>query len=100
MSCIVLLVIFGLIMLASASSNLGKTKFNDTYYYVTHQMLYGASLGVIGFLLGYFIYYQSYRKFAFIFLIISLGILALVFTPLGIQAKGAARWIAIGPVSF
>jgi cell division protein FtsW len=99
-SAIGLLVIFGLVMLGSASSNLGKAKFGDAYYYLKHQLIYGLVLGVIGFAAGALVYYQRYKKFAFIMLIATITLLALVFTPLGVQAKGAARWLAFGPVVF
>jgi len=95
-----LLVVFGLVMLASASLNLGKSKFDDSYYYIKHQTLYGVSVGVVGFFLGFFIYYRHYRRFAFLFLLGSIVLLVLVFTPLGVQAKGATRWLALGPLTF
>lgn len=99
-AALVTLVIFGLAMLASASSNLGKTQFNDTYYYLKHQILYGLSFGIIGFLAGYFLYYQNFKKIAFILLLISLAALILVFTPLGLQARNTSRWLRLGPLSF
>ncbi len=98
--CVAILVVFGLVMLSSASSDLGKIKFNDTYYYLKHQLLYGLSLGVVGFLAGLFINYRVWRKLAPIILLASLGLLILVFTPLGFSHGGATRWIDIGPLSF
>lgn len=97
---IVMLLVFGLVMLGSVSSNLGKIKFNDSYYYLKHQLLYGFSIGIIGFLSGFFINYQFYRKISFLLLCINLVFLVLVFTPLGISANSANRWIKIGPASF
>ncbi|MGC9968914.1 MAG: putative peptidoglycan glycosyltransferase FtsW [Minisyncoccia bacterium] len=97
---VVILVIFGLAMLASASSNLGKTSFNDTYYYLKHQIIYGISFGIIGFAAGYFFYYGNWKKIAFIALLISLAALILVFTPLGLQARNTSRWLRLGPLSF
>ncbi len=99
-SCIAILVLFGLLMLSSASSDLGKIKFNDTYYYLKHQLLFGLSFGIIGFSLATFINYRFWRKLAVPLLLVSLGLLILVFTPLGIFHGGAARWIDIGPLSF
>ncbi len=95
-----LLIIIGLAALASASSDLGELKFGDAYYYLKHQALYGLSLGLLGFYLGYILNYRSYKKFAFIFLILSLGALALVFSPLGVASGGAQRWIAVGPITI
>lgn len=100
LATVFLLTIFGMAMLASASSELGKIKFNDSYYYLQHQILYGLSVGLVGFFLGSFINYQHYKKFAFIFLIISVICLALVFTKFGVEVRNATRWIQIGPISF
>jgi cell division protein FtsW len=97
---IVILVVFGLAMLASASSNLGKTQFNDTYYYLKHQILYGISVGIVGFLVGYYVYYGHWKKVAFILLLMSLAALVLVFTPFGLQANNTSRWLRLGPLSF
>lgn len=95
-----LLVIFGLAALASASSDLGELKFGDAYYYLKHQALYGLSLGLAGFAAGYILNYRVYRKFALVFLILSLGALALVFSPLGVASGSAQRWIQLGPVTI
>jgi len=97
---VLLLVVFGLIMLSSASSDLGKLKFNDTFYYLKHQIYYGLSLGIVGFLAGYFIYYKKLQNISMYLLIFSIIFLVLVFTPLGIRAGGATRWINIGPISI
>ena len=101
-ACFGLLVMFGLIMLASASAGLGKADFNDSYYYLRHQIYYGLSLGVIGFLLASKVYYGFYksRLFSVGFLIFTCVLLALVFSPLGLSAGGATRWLNLGPFSF
>lgn len=95
-----ILIVFGLSMLASASSDLGKTQFNNSYYYLEHQIMYGLSLGVIGFLLAYYIPYQRFRRIAIVFLLVSLAALVLVFTPLGSLVNNTNRWIRLGPLSF
>ena len=98
-SCVVILVVFGLVMLSSASSDLGKIKFNDTYFYLKHQLLYGLSLGILGFLVGSLIYYRWWQKLAVPLLLLSLLALILVFTPLGFSHGGANRWLNLGPLS-
>jgi cell division protein FtsW len=95
-----ILTIFGLAMLASASSDLGKMKFNDSYYYLKHQIFYGLSVGIVGFALGYLIYYRYLKKIAFPLLILSIGTLTLVFTKFGLELQNANRWLKIGPLSF
>ncbi|MEK7507484.1 MAG: putative peptidoglycan glycosyltransferase FtsW [Patescibacteria group bacterium] len=100
LTLVVILTLFGLAMLASASSELGKIRFNDSYYYLKHQALFGLSLGVIGFLAASFFRYQYLKKFALPFLIINLIALVLVFTSIGLEARNANRWLKIGPLSF
>ncbi len=94
--CAVLLTVFGLIMLSSASSDLGKIDFNDTFYYLKHQIVYGLSLGILGFLLGFFVDYRFWRKIATPLLIINLLLLILLFTPLGLSHASSNRWLNIG----
>lgn len=95
-----LLVLFGLAILASASSEIGKIKYNDSYYFLKHQLLYGATLGALGFCAGLFIPYAWYRKVSFILLAGTIALISLVFTPLGIRAGGATRWLGFGSFSF
>ncbi len=99
-SCVVLLTVFGLAMLSSASSDLGKSKFNDTYHYLKHQLFYGLIPGIIGFLIASYFYYRNWEKLAVTFLLISLVGLILVFTPLGFSHGGANRWLNIGGFSI
>lgn len=87
-------------MLSSASSDLGKIKFNDTYFFLKHQIIYGLSLGVLGFLMASNFYYQNWRKITFYALLINIAFLILIFTSLGVSHQGASRWLDIGPFSF
>lgn len=95
----VMLTIFGLAILSSASSDLGKIKFDDAFYYLKHQIYFGLALGVVGFVAGFFIYYKKWQPISFILLIISIIGLILVFTPLGFKSGGATRWLNIGSIS-
>ncbi|HDH31676.1 MAG TPA: cell division protein FtsW [Candidatus Wolfebacteria bacterium] len=98
--CIVLLTIFGLVMLSSASSDLGKKKFDDTFYYLKHQLIYGLSLGIFGFLAASGIYYRKLERYAVPFLIINIVLLILIFTNLGSSHGLATRWLDLGFFSF
>ncbi len=94
------LVIFGLVMLASASSDLGQAKFGDSYFYLKHQIFYGLSFGILGFLFASNFYYRNYQKISVLLLLLSIIILISVFSPLGISSGGSKRWINFGPLSF
>ena len=90
----------GLAFLLSASTPLSQLRFNSPYHFFNHQIIFGLIPGIIGFLLGYFIYYRRWFKLAVPLLLISLILLLLVFTPLGIEKKGATRWLDIFGFSF
>ncbi len=97
---IVILTVVGFVVLLSASFIMGKNDFNDPYYYLKHQLLWGGLLGVIGATITSFIYYRFWEK-ASLFLIFAAIIgMILVFTPLGMELNGARRWIEVGGVSF
>ena len=98
--CVFLLVVFGLIMLSSASSNMAQNQFGDSYYYLKHQALYGLGIGLIGFFLASRIYYGFYQKIAIPLLLLAILGLFLIFTPLGLEAGGAERWLKFGPVTL
>ena len=93
--------VFGWLMLASASSVLAQKYFNDAFYFVKHQMLYGGLIGLGTFLVGYFVPYRFWRRLAFPAIVLALVLLVLVFVPgLSVSAGGASRWIGIGPLTL
>lgn len=95
-----LLTLFGLVMLTSASSDLGKAKFGDSYYYLTHQLYYGLAFGFFGFFLGLSIYFGLWEKFGTPLLILNIVLLLLVFSSLGVSIKGGDRWLGFGQFTF
>jgi len=95
------LLILGLIILFSASFVVSYEDRGSSSYYFLHQLIYGAGIGLIAFLVFQRINYRFWKKFALILFFISLVLLVLVFVPgLGYSHAGAQRWIAIGDVSF
>lgn len=95
------LVLFGFVMLASASYPLGLDRFNDGYYFVVHQLIFGLLPGAVGFFVASRIPYTTYRRYAGIMLIISLVLLTLVFIPgIGLTYGGARSWISLGAFSL
>ena len=100
MALVFVLVLFGLVMLSSAGSELGKIRFNDSYYYLKHQVYNGLIVGLIGFFLAYKIRYQYYKKLALPLLIGTFVLLGLIFTSFGVALGGATRWLSFGPITF
>ncbi|MEK7478739.1 MAG: putative peptidoglycan glycosyltransferase FtsW [Patescibacteria group bacterium] len=93
---IFIIIAFGLVMLASASSDLAKMEFGNSYFYLNHQLLYGLLPGLIGFFIASNIYYQNYKKLIIPLFILNIILLVLVFSPLGVTSGGASRWLNIG----
>ncbi len=94
------LVVFGLVMLTSASSDVAKVQYGNSFYYLTHQILFGLLPGLVGFLLGVFLDYKIWQKISLYLLIVGVAFLLMVFTPLGYQAYGADRWLRIAGFGF
>ena len=98
---VLLLSIFGLIMISSASVVVSYNNFGYNHYYLSHQFFYGFIPGMILLFLFQKIDYHIFKKYALIFLILTIIFLFLVFIPaFGYDLKGANRWINIGDFSF
>jgi cell division protein FtsW len=95
------LIVFGLIMIASAGVAYSQTRFGDQYYFFKHQLLYGIIPGLLVLYLFQRIDYRYWKKVGVILFLASLIFLVLVFIPgIGAQIYGASRWIKLGPLSF
>jgi cell division protein FtsW len=94
------LLIFGLVMLFSASSVVSYARFGNTYHYFLRQ-LWGLSAGLICFFIAFKVNYHQWKKFAGFFLLLCIVLLLLVFIP-GLRAEyGTARsWINVFGFSF
>lgn len=94
---VIFFVIFGLVMLSSASSVIAYKQFGSSYALVTHQLLYGVLPGLILFFIASKIDYHKYKRFAPLFLFIIFGLLIAVLIPgVGRVLGGARRWISVG----
>lgn len=96
-----ILAVFGLVMLSSASVALSYQKWNDNYYLLKHQILFGLLPGLFLFFFAYKIDYRKWEKPAFIILIAIILLLASVFIPgLGAGIGNAKSWISIWKITF
>lgn len=98
---IAFLVVFGIVILASVSAPLSQTKIGNSYYFLNHQIVYGLLPGLVLGFLAFKIRLEKIKKWAPAFLLLNLFLLVLVFVPkIGMEAKGASRWLDLGPISF
>ncbi|MEK7172993.1 MAG: FtsW/RodA/SpoVE family cell cycle protein, partial [Patescibacteria group bacterium] len=90
-----IIIIFGLVMLFSASLAVAYNKYGDSYYIFRRQIFFLA-LGAIVYWLFSKIDYHRWKKYAFFMLIFSIVLLTLVFIP-GLQGDwGTANsWISV-----
>ncbi len=92
---VIFLLLFGLIMVYSASSYESSLKFNDSAYYLKNQAR-ATALGFICMLIVSRIDYHFWRITAVPVYLGSLFLVFLVLTPLGVTRNGARRWLDVG----
>lgn len=96
-----ILVVFGLVMLASASAPMGYAKFGDTYFFVKKQLLFGLLPGLFLLLVLAKINYRFLQKFGGVLYFFSLIALCLVFIPgIGLVINGSKSWVQLFGLSF
>lgn len=95
------LVLFGVVMIFSASyySTMTSEAFhNDMFYYLKRQGMW-AVMGIAGMIVCMNVPYQFWKRFAFLFYMIS-NFLLVILPFVGKNVKGQTRWIEIGPIQF
>lgn len=92
---VMFLLLFGLIMVYSASSYEASLKFNDSAFYLKNQAR-ATALGFIAMLIISRIDYHIWKGPAFLIYLGSLFLVFLVLTPLGVVRNGARRWLDVG----
>lgn len=90
-----ILVVFGIVMVFSASFYWSMAKFGSTFGYLFKDLAY-ASAGIILMLILSKIDYRIFKKFYVHIFVISILLLLALMTPLGKETNGATRWIDLG----
>lgn len=96
---IVALVFIGIIMVFSASWPEAMVDFKDGYHFFRKQLI-AAGAGFIGMIVLMNFNYRYLKKLALPIYFMSLLSGVLLFTPLGVELKGATRWINLGFTTF
>jgi len=91
---VIFLIAFGLIMIYSTSSYEATGELGDSTYYLRHQ--FTATLaGVVVMVLTILVDYHRWEKYAFVGMAVSIVLIFLVLTPMGVEVNGARRWIRV-----
>lgn len=95
-----ILIVFGLLMVFSASNVVATYKYNDAYYFLKRQLIFS----VIGIAVMFFfikVNINKIFKITNILFIISIALLILVLIPgIGVVRGGARSWIGFGSFSI
>ena len=90
-----LLCLIGAVFVYSASNYVAEIDYSDKFFYLKKQLI-GYFLGAVAFIATSLVSYEKLKKYSLLIVIASIIMLILVLTPLGKEAYGAKRWIAIG----
>ena len=97
---IIILALFGLIMIYSASSIWAEYKFNDSFHYVKYQLIFFMISSILMYIVSkidYEFYYNNSNKL----LVICLILLILVLIPgIGSVRNGSRSWFGIGSLGI
>lgn len=92
---VITLTLIGVVMVYSASAPEATLRFDDGAYYVKRHAMW-AFFGMFVFFGIMHIDYHLWKKYSFFLYIVAIFLGLMVYTPLGIELKGARRWIDIG----
>ncbi|MDR1213372.1 MAG: putative lipid II flippase FtsW [Propionibacteriaceae bacterium] len=94
------LVGFGVVMVASASSVIAQSNFGDAYHYGKRQLQFALAGLVLAWLLSR-LTTKWLRRLAWPSLALALALLMLsILTPLGVEVSGNRNWLRFGPAQF
>ncbi|MEF8847450.1 MAG: putative lipid II flippase FtsW [Candidatus Paceibacterota bacterium] len=97
---VLLLIITGILVLSSASASASWEEFNNTSYFLRHQLL-GLFIGLTMALLAFKIPLKLFKKYSLWLYVGALTLTGSIFLPfLGVRIGGSARWLQIGSFAF
>lgn len=93
---VLVLLAFGSIMVYSASYVYAKSRYGDSYYIITRQAIFMV-IGFVGMIVAMRVTPDTYKRFAPLIFLVCFFLLCLVPIPgIGVEKKGARRWLNIG----
>jgi len=96
LSILIILTVFGLIVLSSASAVIAFQNFHNSYFFLRNQIINGLLPGLILFFIMLKIDYHQWKKWSFWLFAVTVLFLVLVFVPgLGQTYGGSTRWLNI-----
>lgn len=97
---VILLALFGMVMIYSASSIWADYKFNDSFHFAKYQFIFIIISTIIMLIISK-VDYHIYKKKVNLILFISIVLLILVLIPgIGSIRNGSRSWFSIGPIGL
>lgn len=97
---VIILLIIGFLFIYSASAIYALEMFGDSHYFVKKQCV-GLAVGLVALVIARFIPVYTIKKMVPLFLMGSLGLVALTLLPsYGIHIHGSSRWIKLMGIAF
>lgn len=90
---------FGLVMIYSASSYEAQQEFGSGTFYLRKQLI-ADILGLVVMMVMANIPYKFWQRFTTLAYFVSLLLIPMVLTPLGVKSHGARRWVGIPGTGF
>lgn len=90
---------FGLVMIYSASSYEAQQEFGSGTFYLRKQLI-ADILGLVVMMVMANIPYKFWQRFTTLAYFVSLLLIPMVLTPLGVESHGARRWVGIPGTGF
>ncbi len=94
-----ILVVFGLVMVFSASAVISAEQFGGPYHFLVRQLVWAVA-GVAALLMVMRIDYKTYRRETFVFAVLSITLVLLVTVLFGEAWHNTHRWFRWGSYSF
>lgn len=104
LACVLIMLSLGLLMVLSAGSVVGERDFHDKYYFFKKQFAF-VSLGFVAMIICIYIPRKFINSIHYLAITVTVFLLLLTLTPLGISVNGASRWLpffgfSIQPMEF
>jgi cell division protein FtsW len=92
-----IILVVGLVMVASASITLADKLTGNPFYYLERQLGY-AAIGIVLGIAAYSLPLPWWQRSNFLLLVLALALLSLVLVPgIGRHVNGSIRWVVLGP---
>lgn len=97
-----ILLFFGLIMIALTGAVISKTRFGEEYHLFRRHFLFGVIPGLLIMFFAINVHYQFWKRSALFLFGLAVGLLMIVLIPQlwGTEVKGARSWIDLGWAFF